>query len=147
MLVRRLCLAAAATTLAVGAFVPALAAAPKFAGSYTVTLQPDPTINALSSAGLKKCQSLRPDAVDRHKLTVPGAGKLKVVLDSPDPTGRGVTDWDLYVLDASDEIIGSGTGATSHEEVTVTFKGKADITLAVCNLIGSDKGTVTYSLK
>lgn len=146
MRTRLLCLAAAGLAVAAGAAAPATAAA-KFAGSYTVTLQPDPLINVLSLAGLKKCQSVRPDAVDLHKLTVPAAGKLKVVLDSPDPTGRGVTDWDLYVLDASDEIIGKGTGATSHEEVTVTFKGKAAITLAVCNLIGSDKGTVTYSLK
>ncbi len=147
MSVRRTLSLAAVAVMAAGAFLPAHAATPKFAGSYKVTLQPDPTINVFSTADMKNCFSLRPEAVDKHKLVVPTAGKLKVVLDSPDPTGRNVTDWDMYIVDSSDGLLGKGSGATSHEEVTITFKKKTPITVIVCNLAGTNEGTVTYSLK
>ena len=145
MNLRRIVPLAAVGLLAVGAFAPAQAAPKKFAGSYTVTLLPDPTPNAFHAAGNGNCFNLNPGAVDRRDLKVPGKGKLTITLDSPDPTGSGLTDWDMYVTGDGEEL-GEGSGATSHEEVTMKFKKAQTISVAVCNLAGQPTGTVTYSL-
>lgn len=139
---------AALAVLSAGALAPATAAVkPKLAGSYKVTLQPDPTINAYSLAEMKNCHSTRPEATDKRNLTVPTAGKFKAILDSPaDPTGR-VADWDMYITDDKGTLLGKGSTEFSHEEVSITFKRKTVITVYVCNLTGSNDGTVTYTLK
>jgi hypothetical protein len=145
--IRRIVPLAAIGVLALGAVMPAQAAPKKFAGSYSVTLLPDPTPNAFVLAGKENCFNVNPAAVDKHPLTVPRAGKLSIVLDSPDPTGTGNTDWDLFLVDKGGETIDSSHGGSSHEEVTSKFKGKADVTIIVCNLVGQPNGTVTYSLR
>jgi hypothetical protein len=145
MNLRRIVPLAAVAVVAVGAYMPAQAA-PKFAGSYSVSLLPDPTPNAFHAAGNGNCFNLNPAAVDRRALKVPGKGKLSIVLDSPDPTGTGNTDWDLYVTDKDGESLGEGNGATSHEEVVIKFKKAETINVAVCNLAGAPDGTVTYKL-
>jgi hypothetical protein len=146
MNLRRIVPLAAVAVLAAGAFLPAQAAPKKFAGSYSVTLLPDPTPNAFHAAGMGNCFNLNPAAVDRHDLSVPSKGKLTVILDSQDPTGTSNTDWDLYVYDKSGESLGEGTGGTSHEEVVIKFKKPETITVSVCNLAGQPNGTVSYSL-
>jgi hypothetical protein len=128
------------TTLAVAG----LAAAPAHAagvvkGSYDVTLLPDPSLEAGAA-----CEAVLPTAVDNHPFKVPGAGTLTVVLDSPDPTGTGNTDWDLYVLDADGSVNSGSDGGTSHEEAAAKFKKAASVTIQVCNLAGAPDGTVSY---
>lgn len=145
MRARSLAAVAVVGVLAAGAYAPAQAA-PKFTGSYSVRLMPDPTPNAFVEAGMRNCKNVNPQAVDKHALALPRAGRLNVVLDSPDPTGAGVTDWDLYVLDKDGEDIGDSHGGTSHEEVDVKLKTKQSVTVVVCNLAGQPQGKVTYSL-
>jgi hypothetical protein len=147
MNLRRIVPLAAVAVVAAGAFLPAQAAPKKFAGSYQLTLMPDPSPNAFVEAGMANCQNLNPQAVDKHDLAVPRAGRLTVVLDSPDPTGKGVTDWDLYVVDKDGETIADSSGGTSHEEAVFKLKAKQTVTVVACNLAGQPNGTVTYSLK
>jgi hypothetical protein len=122
-----------------------LAAAPAHAagvvkGSYDVTLLPDPTLEVS-----EVCEAVNPQSVDNHAFKVPGAGTLSVVLDSPDPTGSGNTDWDLYVLDADGGVNSAADGGTSHEEATAKFKRAATVTIQVCNLAGAPSGTISYT--
>jgi hypothetical protein len=142
---KRLIAAFAVALMAVFSVAPAQAAKP-FAGSYKVTLAPDPSPNAFVLIGEESCFTVSPFAVDKRNLSVPSAGKLRVTLDSPDPTGQGVADWDLYVLDSDGEILDSSHGATSHEETVTKLKRKTNVTVAVCNLAGAPEGTVTYKL-
>ena len=146
MNLRRIVPVAAVAVVVAGAFAPAQAAPKKFAGSYAVTLMPDPTPNGFHEAGMGNCFNLNPSAVDHRAVKVPRKGKLTVILDSADPTGTNNTDWDLYVTDAAGESLGEGNGATSHEEVVIKFKKAETINVAVCNLAGAPDGTVTYSL-
>jgi len=125
--------------------VAGLAAAPAHAGgvikgSYDLTLLPDPTLEAS-----EVCEAVNPQSVDNHALKVPGPGTLTVVLDSPDPTGTGSTDWDLYVLDADGSVNSASDGGTSHEEAAAKFKKAATVTIQVCNLAGAPSGTVSYT--
>jgi hypothetical protein len=118
-------------------------------GSYSVTALPDPTIEANFAAGNDTgCTGVVPTAENKHALAIPAAGVLDVVLDSPSPArapaGYG-TDWDLHILDAKGNDIGSSTSSTSHEETINAFKGKINITIDVCNLNGEPNATVTWS--
>lgn len=145
---RRLALLSGAALLAVGAFAPAQAAPAKVAGSYKLTLQPDPLINAFSLADMKNCTHVRAESTDKRTIKMPRAGKLKVNLESPDPAGRGlVFDWDMYLLDDKGATLGSGTSAGPFEEVQVTLKKATPVTFIVCNLTGTNEGKVSYSLK
>jgi hypothetical protein len=132
-------------TLLVSALaVAGLAAAPAHAGgaikgSYDVTLTPDPSLEVS-----EVCEAVIPSAVDNHHFKVPGPGTLTVVLDSPDPTGTGSTDWDLYILDADGAVNSAADGGTSHEEAAAKFKKAAAVTIQVCNLAGAPNGTVSY---
>src|SRR3954471_23939691 len=125
--------------------VAGLAAAPAHAGgkvvkgSYAVTLTPDPTLEASTA-----CEAVLPSAVDNHPVTLPGPGTLAVVLDSPDPTGTGSTDWDLEILDADGSVNTGSEGGTSHEEASAKYKKGQQVTIQVCNLAGSPNGTVSY---
>jgi hypothetical protein len=129
------------TTLAVAglAAAPAHAGGKVIKGSYTVTLTPDPTLEAGAA-----CEAVLPTAVDNHPFTVPGPGTLAVVLDSPDPTGTGNTDWDLELLDADGAVNTGAEGGTSHEEASAKYKKAQQVTIQVCNLAGAPSGTVTY---
>lgn len=146
MQIRTLIAAAAVGVVAAGALAPAVAAPkPKpFAGSYTVTLSPDPVINAWSSSGEQNCFTLNPSSVDKRNLKVPRAGKLQLVLDSPQE--HALSDWDMYVLDKAGEQLGVSNGGTAHEEIVLKLKKATEITVAVCNLTGSPQGKVTYKL-
>jgi hypothetical protein len=146
---RRLALTATTLLVAALAAAPAHAGASKsktIKGSYKVTLTPDPTLEVTGQVG-DGCQALIPSAVDNHEFTVPGAGTLHVVLDSPDPTGSGNADWDLWILDSDGSVLDGSHGASSHEETTDKFKKGQKITISVCNLIGGSDGTVTYEFK
>lgn len=115
-------------------------------GSYSVTLVPDPTIEAEGQLG-KNCANVDPESVNDHPLTLPGNGALSVVLDSPDPTGKGKTDWDLVILDSSGNEIDSSTSPTSHESTNDPGMHKGKVTIRVCNLIGEPTGNVSYVYK
>jgi hypothetical protein len=147
MNLRRILPLAAVAVVAVGVTMPAQAAPKKFAGSYALTLLPDPTPNVFVEAGMGDCQNVNPQSVDKHQLNVPRGGRMNIVLDSPDPTGTGNTDWDLYVLDSAGDELGASHGGSSHEETDFKLKGKQTITVIACNLAGQPSGTVTYSLK
>lgn len=86
MQVRRIVPIAAVAVVAAGAYLPANAAPKAFTGSYTVTLTPDPVINAYSTAGKKNCYTLSPSSVDRRNIKFPRAGRLSVVLESAQDT-------------------------------------------------------------
>jgi hypothetical protein len=148
---RRFTVFIAALTVAALGVLPSQAAKPKpkpkpkpITVTYKLSLLPDPTPNV---TGLVKdgCGVL-PQSQDKHPFTVPAAGTLKIVLDSPDPTGSpvGGTDWDLYLLD-DEGIRTSSTTEFSHEELAEPFKKKTDTTIWVCNLAGMPDGTVKYT--
>ena len=111
-------------------------------GSYPVTALPDPTVEGTDQAGMQ-CMNVDPESADLHALTVPAAGALHVVLDSPSVQGK--TDWDLYILDASGKVLDSSTGPTSHEETFDAFTKKQGITIKSCNLLGEPNATVTWT--
>jgi hypothetical protein len=136
---RRLALLVSALAVAGLAAAPAHAAG-AVKGSYTVTLTPDPSLEASTA-----CEALLPSAVDNHPLSIPGPGTLSVVLDSPDPTGTGSTDWDLEILDADGTVNSGSEGGTSHEEAAAKYKKAQQVTIQVCNLAGGPNGTVTYA--
>jgi hypothetical protein len=136
---RRLTLLVATLAVAGLAGLPAHAGAP-LKGSYDVTLTPDPSLNVGEA-----CEANVPSAVDNHELKVPGPGTLTVVLDSPDPTGTGTTDWDLYLLDADGSVNSGSEGATSHEEASAKYKKAATVIISVCNVAGQPQGTVSYT--
>jgi len=110
-------------------------------GRYTVTAVPDPTMEATGLAGME-CKNINPAAADNHPLTLPGTGLLKIVLDSPDPTGNKM-DWDLHLLDAKGNIMSSSNGGTAHEEIDQpNVRGK--VTIRACNLLGEPTATVNW---
>jgi hypothetical protein len=145
MQIRRIVPLAVAGVVAAGAFMPASAAS-AFKGPYDLSLLPDPTIELGGQIGSPTCTNVDPASVDKHPLTVPRAGHLDVVLDSPDPTGTGNTDWDLAILDKSGQEIGTSAGGTSHEEAVITLKAKTQVVIVACNLVGAPNGTVSYTL-
>ena len=117
-------------------------------GSYTLSLLPDPTYQVLIEAGKKGCVGFNPQGKDTHHLSIPGAGKLHVTLDSADPTPGAApihADWDLYTLDSDGAILSSSTGGTPHEETLDKFKGKTSVSIAVCNNNGEQSGKVSYT--
>ena len=143
---RRLVVTAAVAASAV-ALVPAHAATkpkPKpIKKSYPVHLLPDPTLEATGQLG-DGCSGASPAGVDNRTIKIPARGTLKVVLDSPDPTGQGLTDWDLWLIDSDGSVYDGSHGGTSHEEVVDKFKKAQSITIQVCNLIGQPDATVSY---
>ena len=166
----RLVLVAGAIALAGVATVPAHGAAPKpkaFKGTYTVKLDPDPsTYHGQAPAAFGTgCNNVSSSAVHRKKLTIPGKGKLRVTLKSPDPTPAAVAstislDWDLHILKddgkkaqhtglAAEEELTSSQGQTTSEETQTTFTKRTKIIIEVCNNVGTpgQSGTVAYSFK
>lgn len=145
-------LASTVAVLAAGVLctVPAHAAAPKkkpapINKTYSLNLPPDPTGETTGLPTVKDgCSGVNPASQDKRVWTVPGKGTLHVVLDSPDPTGHGVTDWDLWVLDSDGSTLDKSVGSTSHEETTDTFKKGQKVTFWVCNLLGQPSATVHY---
>lgn len=113
-------------------------------GSYSVTLVPDPTMEAQGALG-HICDNTDPESANSKAISLPGAGTLHVVLDSPDPTGTNNTDWDLVVLDAAGNEIDHSDGSTSHEETYDPGLKKGKVTIKVCNLAGAPNGKVSYT--
>ena len=111
-------------------------------GNYTVTALPDPTMDATAQAGME-CFNIDPASVDNHPLSLPGTGLLKIVLDSPDPTGSKM-DWDLHLLDSKGNIIASSNGPTSHEEIDMPGV-KGNVVIRSCNLAGEPTATVNWT--
>jgi len=110
-------------------------------GSYTVTAVPDPTMEATGLAGME-CKNIDPASANNHPLSLPGTGLLKIVLDSPDPSGNKM-DWDLHLLDAKGNIMSSSNGGTAHEEIDQpNVRGK--VTIRACNLLGEPTATVNW---
>lgn len=145
---RRLILSMSVLVVAGMATVPSQAATKKKApvkGTYAVNLVSDPTTEALNTAGKDGCVGLSPAGKDSHPFTVPGAGKLRVVLDGSDASSGKAFDWDLYLVDADGNTYSSSNGPTAHEETTDVFKKKMALTIQVCNLIGTPAGTVSYT--
>jgi hypothetical protein len=123
-------------------------------GSYTLQLLPDPTAEVTMQVpgAVEGCGGVSPDGKDSRTIKLPAKGTLKIVLDSPDPTGSpsvgpvgGVgTDWDLYVREADGTIAASSHGATSHEETIEKLSRGTTRTIEVCNLIGQPDATVKW---
>ena len=115
-------------------------------GTYSVTLPPDPTKEATSTAGIDGCSGLLPVSKHSRAFTAPAAGTLKVTLAGQTPDGKPsgiLLDWDLYVLQDG-AVEGSSDSASSHEEVLLRVRKKTVFTFDVCNLDGLPNGTVTY---
>lgn len=145
----RLTCAAALLAVASLSAVPAHAGTkpkPPIHKTYSVTLMPDPTADALDQVpGAQGCSGASPQGVNKHVISVPAKGRLEVVLDSPDPTGHGVTDWDLYVLDTDGSVYNGSHGGTSHESTSDKFKKAQKVTIEVCNLAGQPNATVSWT--
>ena len=140
---RRLVACAAAVT-ALGLVVVPAHAAPKkrtITQTYSVTLPPDPTGNV----GTDGCAGFLPGAQDRHAVTVPAKGTLKVHLSGEDPTGAGLLDWDLALLDADGTTRSQSASAGGEEEVFDKFKRKQKVLIQACNLSGLPNATVTWT--
>lgn len=119
---------------------------PDYKGTWTYTLYPDPSEDVLNLRG-DGCQGVSPKGKESRSFTVPAAGKLTVALKSPDPTGRGVTDWDLWLIDKDDVTIAASHGPTSDELATAPFKKKTTFNIVVCNVTGSTDATLTWVFK
>lgn len=146
---RRTILVSTLLGLALGSTLPAEAAAkkkPDWKGSYSVTLYPDPTEDVLGLNG--GCNGLSPQGTDKRPFVVPAAGKLTLHLVSPDPTGKGLTDWDIYLKAADGTYVGDGgNGGSSDEVLQATLKKKQSFELQVCNLGGTTSATVSWVFK
>lgn len=147
---RSLTTAVAVLTVATLAAVPSQAAVKKkpkpIKGSYTLTLPPDPTKEATSTAGEPGCAGLLPISKDSHAFTLPAAGTLQVKLDVDDQTGANPAagvDWDLYLMEDGAEAA-SADGATGNEVALMKVKRKTAITIDACNLTGQPTATVSY---
>lgn len=141
--------ALAAVSIAVAVVAPTHAATkpkpkPKpIKGSYTLNLNPDPTAEITGNLE-DGCSGLIAASKNSHPFTVPAAGQLYIHLVSPDPTGAGVTDWDLWLKDGSGAILEGSHDETSDEEITRRFKKKTPLIIDVCNLLGMPSATVSY---
>lgn len=131
---------AAAVAAANGALAQPVAKAKVLKGGYSVTLPPDPTMEATGAVGME-CKNIDPASADNHALTLPAKGLLKVDLTSEDPTGK--TDWDLWLLDAKGNTIGGSNGPSATEEV-IARAGKGKVTIRACNLMGQPSASVKY---
>jgi hypothetical protein len=119
---------------------------PDWKGSFSVTLYPDPTEDVLGLNG--GCNGVSPKGKDVRPFTVPAAGTLTLHLVSPDPTNKGVTDWDIYLKAADDTYAGTGgDGGSSDEVLSGKFKKKETFQLQVCNLLGTPTATVSWVFK
>jgi hypothetical protein len=120
-------------------------------GTYTVSLNPDPTADVFSSSGQKNPTGdcgLIAASTDQHPFKVPAAGTLHVVLDSANPLPTTTPlgpDWDLHIIDADGSELDASTSATTHEETTDKFKKGQPLTIEVCNITGQPSATVTYT--
>jgi hypothetical protein len=149
---RRPLVAVALITAAAVTALPAHAATkPKpFKGSYNVTLYPDPTPDVIGQVKPAPVCGTLPQSMDRHPLTVPGAGKLTVQLTSAEPAPPAeplMFDWDLYLLDSDGAVIDSSHSEFATEETITKFKKRTPLTILVCNLTGEPAGSVTYSYR
>lgn len=148
---RSLTTAVVLVTVATLAAVPSQAAVKKkpkpIKGSYTLTLPPDPSKDATSTAGLEGCSGLLPVSKDSHPFTLPAAGTLVVKLVSDNPTGQtppaGI-DWDLYLMEDGAEAA-SADSPLGTEEAAMKVKKKTQITIDACNLNGFPNATVSYT--
>ena len=119
---------------------PAALAAPKpITKTYTATAPvPDPTNVA---GGYTVCAQNVPQSFHIEEFKVPGPGSLKVEL-----TGyQG--DWDLLLMDAKDQEIGSG-GAIEPgvpEVAQLKLKKAGVVKIVACNWSGGPTGQVTYT--
>lgn len=132
------------------AALPATAAtkAKPFHGSKAVTAYPDPTTEVTNMGGKPGCTGYSPlGKTDPIVLAIPAKGKITVDLVSPDPTGKALTDWDLYIETPSGSIIQAGNGPTSSEEAVAKFTKAAKIQVIACNLAGGPSGTISWAYK
>jgi hypothetical protein len=111
-------------------------------GGYSVTLVPDPTMEATGQLG-KHCLNVDPAAVDNHPLALPGKGMLTVALSSPAPNNN--LDWDLYLLDAKGNVVGTSDSPGPQEQIITRAQGK--VTIRACNLMGEPTASVKYTFK
>jgi hypothetical protein len=145
---RALVVAVSATAVAAVAAAGSAVAQPSgrtktLKGGYSLTLPPDPTMEATGQVG-KHCANVDPASADNHPLTLPGKGTLKVDLASTDPTGN--LDWDLYLLDAKGNVVGMSDSPSAQEEINLRA-GKGKVTIRACNLMGQPTATVSYLFK
>lgn len=145
----RITVTTAALTVAALSVVPSQAApTPKpkpIKMSYTVTLPPDPSKEATSTAGMAGCSGLSPASVNHKPFTLPAAGTLTVKLDGEDPAKGALPaglDWDLYLTSAAG-VESESDGATGHEQAVMTVKKKTSVTIDVCNLDGTPHAAVS----
>jgi hypothetical protein len=120
---------------------------PDWKGSYSLTLYPDPSEDVYGELSKEGCNGVLPTGKDVRTFTVPAAGKLTLSLVSPDPTNKGVTDWDLWAMDSSRTAIEASHGATSNEQIIHTFKKKTTFSTEVCNINGTTNATVSWVFK
>jgi hypothetical protein len=151
---RRLTTCAALVAVAALSAVPAGAATKKakpkpIRGSYHLTTNPNPTMEGTDELpGADSCNDVVPVGVDNHPFTIPAAGTLQVVLQGADPSGGAAPvgpDWDLYLIDSDGSVLDASNGGGAHEETLDKFKKKQNVTIQVCNLLGSPDATVSYT--
>lgn len=108
--------------------------------TYKVSLLPD-----YSSHLMDGCASVVPGAQHKQKVTIPAKGTLSVKLVGGELPAGGVGDWDLYTLDAKGDLLSISESETVKESTFDKLKGKTEVSIWVCNLIGAPSGTVSYT--
>jgi hypothetical protein len=87
-------------------------------------LVPDPTANVVSTARQPGNCALNPGAQNKHVVTVPAAGVLKLTIDAQDPKPGTpyLFDWDIFLLDGAGANLADGNSTEAHEEIAQKFK-------------------------
>lgn len=127
----------ATALLAVGALALPSSAAPRkpITKTYTATAAPGGYGVALFCTGV-------PTPHDKHReaFKAPAGGTLKVALSG------AVGDWDVFLLDAADEIVAeSATLGPGDEGYSYKIKKAGEFTVLSCNGLGGPTATVTYT--
>lgn len=145
MNVRRIAAIAALGVAAAGVYAPA-AAAPKkkkapLTKSYELNMPP------LFTNATEACADNRLEGISLHLEPIKPTGPGVLVATVTGFTG----DWDMAVKDKDGEEIAAGAGSSTpnpgpgEDTVTVKFKKAQDITLAVCNFLGTPNAKVKYT--
>lgn len=147
---RRCIVALTALAVAGVGVVPSHAATPKkkpnLTGKYDVMLPPDPSQDVMTNVKAG-CNGVTGKSTDNHPFTVPGKGTLTVTLTSPDPSGKGATDWALWLMDSDGIAIDHSDATGSNEQTTTPFRKKQTFVIQTCNIAGLQDGHISFVFK
>lgn len=140
---------ALAALVAVASLAPADAAPRKkkknLTKTYNLTMTPFPEMSETLACSSPVREAAKQFHIEPIKVTGPGMLTVKVT--------KFTGDWDMAVWNSSGASVSEGSGTstpnTSTDEMTETLKYKSKkaqtLSLRVCNFLGSQSATVTYT--